>query len=151
MCSKKNNTAKTNKATTKTSVKPAPKVKGKTKAAPEAVVATEGVVPATPAPIAPTPAVTAKTAGNAKGTKAATPAKPKALSCLDAAVEVLKAAGTPMRCQEMITAMRDKGLWTSTAPTPQATLYSAILREITTKGPEARFKKTERGQFTLNA
>ena len=28
-------------------------------------------------------------------------------------------------------------------------LYSAILREIGTKGKEARFKKTERGKFAL--
>jgi hypothetical protein len=31
--------------------------------------------------------------------------------------------------------------------TPAATLYSAILREINTKGQEARFQKTERGKF----
>lgn len=35
--------------------------------------------------------------------------------------------------------------------TPHATLYSAILREIATKGNEARFKKTERGHFTINS
>ena len=33
--------------------------------------------------------------------------------------------------------------------TPAATLYSAILREIQTKGKEARFKKSDRGLFTL--
>ena len=31
-----------------------------------------------------------------------------------------------------------------------ATLYSAILREVTTKGTEARFKKTERGKFSIS-
>ncbi len=30
-----------------------------------------------------------------------------------------------------------------------STLYSAILREIGTKGQDARFKKTERGKFAL--
>ena len=34
--------------------------------------------------------------------------------------------------------------------TPHATLYSAILREINTKGNDARFKKTERGKFAAN-
>jgi len=29
-------------------------------------------------------------------------------------------------------------------------VYAAILREIQTKGPEARFKKTDRGLFTIN-
>ncbi len=31
--------------------------------------------------------------------------------------------------------------------TPQATLYSAILREIKTKGKDGPFQKTERGRF----
>jgi hypothetical protein len=31
-----------------------------------------------------------------------------------------------------------------------ATLYSAVLREIATKGNEARFKKTDRGHFATN-
>jgi hypothetical protein len=30
-------------------------------------------------------------------------------------------------------------------------LYSAILRELTTKGKDARFRKTERGKFAANA
>jgi hypothetical protein len=41
-----------------------------------------------------------------------------------------------------------KGLWASPAgKTPHATLYSAILREIATKGNDARFRKTDRGLF----
>ena len=31
--------------------------------------------------------------------------------------------------------------------TPAATLYSGILREIQTRGAEARFQKVERGKF----
>jgi hypothetical protein len=73
------------------------------------------------------------------------------LSCLDAAAQVLKDKGEPMRAKEMISAMAEAKLWTSSAPTPHATLYSAILREITTKGGESRFKKTDRGHFALNA
>ena len=34
--------------------------------------------------------------------------------------------------------------------TPAATLYSAILREINTKGKESRFKKADRGLFAIN-
>jgi len=34
--------------------------------------------------------------------------------------------------------------------TPAATLYSAILREINTKGKESRFKKANRGLFTIS-
>jgi HB1, ASXL, restriction endonuclease HTH domain len=57
-----------------------------------------------------------------------------------------------MNTREMIDAMTAKSLWTSPGgKTPHATLYSAILREITTKGKEARFNKTERGRFAINA
>jgi hypothetical protein len=75
-------------------------------------------------------------------------AKPKRISALDAAAEVLKKAGKPMRSQEMIAAMAEQGLWQSPAgKTPHATLYAAILREIGAKGDGARFRKVDRGQF----
>jgi hypothetical protein len=78
--------------------------------------------------------------------------KPKRVSALDAAAEVLKASDTPMRAKEMIEAMTARGLWSSpNGKTPEATLYSAILREINTKGAAARFRKTERGLFVHNA
>jgi hypothetical protein len=53
-----------------------------------------------------------------------------------------------MNCQELIKAMAEQRLWISPGgKTPSATLYSSILRELQTKGNEARFKKTERGRF----
>jgi hypothetical protein len=85
-----------------------------------------------------------------KGTAAAKEPKPKSPSCLDAAAQVLKEKGQPMRCKDLISAMAEQGLWTSTAPTPAATLSSAILREITTKGSNSRFRKADRGLFTLS-
>ena len=55
-----------------------------------------------------------------------------------------------MTCAEMIEAMAAKTYWTSpNGATPAATLYSAVLREVATKGKEARFVKTERGKFGL--
>jgi len=76
---------------------------------------------------------------------------PKKLSAIDAAARVLAEAGEPMDCQTMIKTMAEKGYWTSPGgKTPAATLYSAILREVTTKGTEARFKKTERGKFSIS-
>jgi hypothetical protein len=69
------------------------------------------------------------------------------LSAIDAAAKVLE-DGSPRNCKELIEAMSTQGLWTSPGgKTPHATLYSAILREITTKGDESRFVKTERGRF----
>jgi hypothetical protein len=96
-------------------------------------------------------AASPKSATSAKPKKrkaADEPAPPKRLSALDAAAQVLSETGQPMNCQEMIAAMAAKGYWHSPAgKTPAATLYSALLREITTKGDQARFQKTERGKF----
>jgi len=79
-------------------------------------------------------------------------AKPKRVSAIDAAAQLLKKTGKPMRAQELITAMAEQKLWTSPGgKTPHATLYAAIIREITTKGAAARFTKVERGQFAFNA
>jgi hypothetical protein len=70
------------------------------------------------------------------------------LSALDAAAKVLAESGEPMTTREMIEAMAVKGYWTSPAgATPDRTLYSALLRELNTKGKDARFVKTERGKF----
>jgi len=70
---------------------------------------------------------------------------------LDGAVKVLAEADEPLSCRELIERMASKGYWKSPAgKTPSATLYSAILRELKTKGSEARFKKVERGRFALN-
>jgi hypothetical protein len=97
---------------------------------------------------APEPAAPTKAAKPARG---GTAAKPKAMSCLDAAAAVLKASGQPMNCKALIDAMSGQKLWSSDAPTPAATLSSAILRETTRKGEASRFRKTSPGHFALNA
>jgi hypothetical protein len=103
------------------------------------------------------------TAGSAKAVVAPAPAKKrrtrqastdggteKKLSALDAAAKVLAEQGKPMGCQELIGAMAVKGYWTSPGgKTPASTLYSALLRELQTKGDSARFVKVGRGQFAL--
>ncbi|GIX05022.1 MAG: hypothetical protein KatS3mg114_0891 [Planctomycetaceae bacterium] len=86
----------------------------------------------------------------AKARKERAPKADGKLSQLDAAVKVLAEAKEPMTTKAMIDAMAAKGYWTSPGgKTPQATLYSAILREIQKKGKEARFEKIDRGQFRL--
>ena len=85
-----------------------------------------------------------------KPKKAPAEKKERGLSAIDAAVTVLGEADAPMSSKELIAAMSAKGYWTSPGgKTPHATLYSAILREISQKGPESRFQKTERGRFAL--
>ena len=91
----------------------------------------------------------ARTGGKAKAPREK---KPRRLSALDAAAQVLAASEVPMRAKEMIAAMQSKGLWTSPGgKTPEATLYAAIIREIAAKGIRARFKKQERGVFTATS
>ena len=70
------------------------------------------------------------------------------MSGLDAAAKVLEESGQPMTAKEMVEAAEAKGYWKSPGgKTPHATVYSAIIREITAKGQEARFRKAERGKF----
>lgn len=82
-------------------------------------------------------------------------AKPKKLSILDAAARVLEErdpADGPLSCQQMIERMRAQGYWEPRhgGLTPANTLYSALLREIKTKGEASRFDKVERGKFSLS-
>ena len=82
----------------------------------------------------------------------ASAAKPKSkkFSALDAATRVLAERKGPMNAKDLIQAMANQGLWTSPGgKTPHATLYAAMVREITDKGPQARFKKVERGLFAI--
>jgi HB1/ASXL restriction endonuclease-like protein with HTH domain len=102
----------------------------------------------TPAKKASTKAMVKK---GTKPAKQAAPAKVGQHSAIDAAAKVLGESKEPMNTREMIEVMAKKGYWTSPGgKTPWATLYSAILNEVTTKGKESRFKKTDRGHFALN-
>ena len=91
-----------------------------------------------------------KPTGTPKAKQAVDGGKEKRLSALDAAAKVLDEIGRAMTCQELIAVMSAKGYWSSPgSKTPQATLYSAILREIATKGTDSRFRKAERGRFAV--
>lgn len=95
-----------------------------------------------------TPEATETLAAAKRQRKTSAVPKEKKLSALDAAAKVLGEAGQPLTCQEMIAAMAQKGYWTSPGGrTPAATLYSALLREITTHGALSRFVKVARGKF----
>ena len=89
-----------------------------------------------------------KTTAKRTSTKASKPAATKRLSALDAAAKVLAKSKQPMGAKDLIEAMARQKLWTSPGgKTPQATLYAALIREIASKGKEARFKKVDRGRF----
>ena len=96
----------------------------------------------------------------AKGAAPTSKAKPKAPakerkpragkpSGLDAAAQVLAEAKEPLTTKQMVERMLAKKLWQTNGKTPAATIYAAIIREIAVKGDKARFRKTERGKFTL--
>jgi hypothetical protein len=94
---------------------------------------------------------TAKNAPVAKrDAKESKPPKPaeapaKKISQIEAAIIVLGKSKDARNCKAMV-----EGVWSSPGgATPDATLYASILREISAKEKDARFRKTERGHFTL--
>ena len=118
-------------------------------ATPEATPGAETTPPAE-ATLAADPGAQPEAKKHGRAPKANAETGPKKLSAIDAAAKVLAEAGEPMDCQTIIKTMADKGYWTSPGgKTPAATLYSAILRELQTKGSDSRFKKTERGKFAI--
>ncbi|MBM4020549.1 MAG: hypothetical protein FJ288_19900 [Planctomycetes bacterium] len=95
-------------------------------------------------------AIKAAEAGRAaKKAKAAKPKGERKPGCLDAAAKVLADAGEPLGCNEMMTRILKRGLWTTSGRTPAATLYSALLRDVR-KGAASRFCKAAKGRFALN-
>ena len=140
-------------ATTKTTTKKITKSKPATK---KAAAKTKPRTPKKPAAkTANTKLVVKKTpdakTAPAKPTGSTPKSTPKKLSAIDAALQILAGSKETMNCKELVEAMAAKKLWSSPGgKTPHATLYSAILREIKSKGKDARFKKMERGQFAAN-
>jgi hypothetical protein len=153
--------AKKTETTEATQAETVPAEVTKPEAPPSETAQTETPIPAVGQPAEANPTSTERSHDAKQGAKTRT-AKPKAaprgaeartgkLSALDAAAKVLGETATPMTCKELIGAMAAKGYWTSPGgKTPHATLYAAILRETVTKGPNARFQKTERGKFARN-
>jgi len=91
-------------------------------------------------------------AGKTTAAKKTTPKKAgKKMSGLDAAAKVLAESKEPLRAKEIVEQMQAKRYWKSPGgKTPHATIYAAMMREINTKGKDARFKKTDRGLFAAN-
>ena len=76
----------------------------------------------------------------------------KRMSLLNAAVEILKAAGPdhPMNCKEILEAILDRHLWTPTeCKTPEQTLYGSFFREISKKAHPRIVKSEVKGKFRI--
>jgi len=93
----------------------------------------------------------AKKDRQAKRAKAAKPKGERKPGILSLAAEVLRETKQPMDCKSIVEKVLAKGLWKTKGKTPAATLYAAAIREIATKGKDARFHKVDRGQFELAA
>lgn len=76
--------------------------------------------------------------------------KREGISGLDAAAQILAKAGEPLSAKAIAERAIAAG-WKTKGKTPHATLYSAMIREISTKGKDARFAKADKGQFTAAA
>lgn len=68
-------------------------------------------------------------------------------SGLDAAHAVLCSSREAMRADEIVRVMLGEGMWTSRGGTPQATIASAIRRDIRAKSAASRFRLASRGRF----
>jgi hypothetical protein len=79
----------------------------------------------------------------------AKPAKEKRASGLDLAAKVLAEAKEPLNAKAIAERAITAG-WKTNGKTPHATLFAAIIREIAAKGDGSRFRKTDRGLFTIN-
>jgi hypothetical protein len=91
----------------------------------------------------------AKKATAAKAENAAEDGKPgRGMSLLDAAAALFTVDHEPKNCKDIIAALALSGAWVSPGgKTPHATLYSAILREISVKGKASRFVRADKGKF----
>ncbi|MGD9600157.1 MAG: winged helix-turn-helix domain-containing protein [Steroidobacteraceae bacterium] len=90
---------------------------------------------------------TAKAPKTPKAPKAPKERKPKRVSLLDCAAQVLAASKEPMSAKEIVADVLNRKMWSTTGETPEATLYAAMIREIAAKKSESRFKKVDRGMF----
>jgi len=84
-----------------------------------------------------------------KPVKAKRERKDGKMSGLDAAAQVLTEAGESLDAKTMVERMLASGLWETKGKTPAATIYAAMIREIAKKGDASRFRKAERGKFTV--
>ena len=73
-----------------------------------------------------------------------------AMTLLDATAIILKEKRRDMSTKEIILAIQEKKLWTTSGSTPWLTLATALKRDMERHGSASRFKRAaERGKFML--
>ena len=97
----------------------------------------------------PSPATDAEpTPAKPKKLKVKADLKPKKLSMIKAALQVLQERKVAMTCPEMIDVMATEGLWVSPGgKTPASTFYATLSSSIKDLGKSSPFRKTKRGKL----
>ena len=98
-----------------------------------------------------TKAASKKNAASEKSVKTAKAPKEKKVrkpSGLDLAAQVLTESKEPLNAKTIAERAITSG-WKTNGKTPHATIYAAIIREISQKGKDARFEKVDRGRFQI--
>jgi len=72
------------------------------------------------------------------------------LTVIDAAYQVLAAAGEPLHSNAIAQRMLAQSLWTTKGQTPGATVDSRLAVEIKANGAASRFRRVGRSTFTIN-
>lgn len=82
-----------------------------------------------------------------------TKAAEKPMSGLDAAASVLRSERRAMSAKDLVAAIQERGLAPNLGgKTPHATIYAAMITEISKRGAESRFKRgAVKGTFEANA
>ncbi len=68
---------------------------------------------------------------------------------MPAAEAILKRAGEPLKCREIVERAMKARLLDSSGKTPEKTLYAMLERHIAAEGAECRFKRVDRGLYEL--
>lgn len=68
---------------------------------------------------------------------------------LPSAETVLRRAGKPLNCREIVERATNSGLLQSRGRTPDKTLYALLIRSINAEGGDSRFREAAPGLFEL--
>jgi restriction system protein len=71
------------------------------------------------------------------------------MDSLDAAEEVLRVEGRPLRSKELTQLMLERGLWKTSGRTPEQTVNARIAVDIMKRGANSRFQRVSTGLFAL--
>ena len=71
------------------------------------------------------------------------------MSGLDAAAKVLAESKEPLNAKQIVERALAQGLWKTKGKTPHATVYASLIRDIAKRSDQSRFRKADRGKFTI--